>query len=104
MSTDIGPGDVVEAIRDIRRRVNNGPLLEITVAKGERHVVLAVAAFRLFGCTYCGGFDAIDVGLSGAACICGWKKIGGSEADTLRLFAEDLNAAPVEPERTPQPA
>lgn len=80
---DVGPGDVVEHL----------------VTKG-RHVVHRIGA-EASRCTR--GIDAcglVSVPFYHATCPdiprCPhhWRKIGGSQADTVRRFAEDLTTTP----------
>lgn len=99
----IQPGDVVEAVRDIRRRQDGGPLLEIAVPKGTRAVVRGLLSLPWL-CTYCGSSDGLDVGRLRPSALCAWRKIGGSQADTVRRFAEDLAVSkPLTPAKTPEP-
>lgn len=90
MSADIGPGDVMQHI-----------------SKGDRRVVLEVIVPRVPSlCPQCGQVNSWVLSLSGKptlSCPRVWRKLGGSKADTVLRFAEDLNVS--EPsEREPQTA
>ena len=88
--SDIGPGDVVERLTDHRYGL---------VKAGERFVVerIGTATGRCPACR-----DAACLHLRGVLpspgrdgwSPCKWKKIGGSQADTIRTFAEDLSVKP----------
>lgn len=84
MSDDIGVGDVVERIKGSPRR--------------SRYVVAGVDPGLWvcpYGCKYCSSIwidpDPIMNGRPYAACA--FRKIGGSQTDTVRRFTEDLTPA-----------
>ncbi len=90
MSDDIGPGDVVEAV------INDGP-----VKVGDRTTVVEISIFSNYTTCICGlsgvGMRLRDFELPNPTwrwCPCGWRKIGGSRADIVRRFAEDLTVTP----------
>ena len=98
MADDIGPGDVVERVD-----------LSDSVLCGTRAIVLAVISpSELDPCEACDkDGPGLVLSVPNAAgyeawCIYHWRKIGGSQADTVRLFTEDLNIkAPAAPELEP---
>ena len=86
--TDIGPGDVVEAVCDL---FNVAP-------KGTRSIVSDVLNVEAV-CTRCNSAFGQGLLIKGVPvppsyiwwCTCEWKKIGGSRTQTVARFAEDLN-------------
>lgn len=89
MSDDIGPGDVVEAVKRMIGDRTNRPYVSV----GQRAVVRSLLTTPP-ACRACKGEESyILEGISSNLlfCVCGWRKIGGSQADTIRRFAEDLN-------------
>lgn len=90
--SDIGPGDVVERV-DHHRAVD----------AGTRAIVLELipptTGRPWWRCTNCGAFSKLGLVLSvthpvnPSWCPNHWRKIGGSRADTVRRFAEDLTPA-----------
>jgi hypothetical protein len=90
MSDDIGPGDVVEALHGAHTRN--------WWEAGDRAVVTAIHPSRKLPCGACGQYSP---GFNSTArapqywlhCLCGWRKIGGSQAQTVSRFAEDLSPA-----------
>lgn len=110
MSSELGRGDVVCAIRD----ESAGGGCPLAIKSGDRVVVLEVRALPNPGCLPCGiCHDLPERGLAldlpfdpdeswGLWCPCNWRKIGGSRADTVRRFAEDLQVS--KPLDTPVPA
>lgn len=108
MSGELGKGDVVVATTD---QEPFPPWYEYHVTKGDRGIVSAVVTVRTRGVPgcLCGSpfglkvepFSLLD---DLAWCACQWRKIGGSQADTVRRFAEDLNLGkPLTPAKTPEP-
>lgn len=93
MADDIGPGDVVEAIRDA-----SAPEFGVSVHRGDRHMIAAVedVPARYSVCRLCNDplAQALhftdDAPMNFLHCSCIWRKIGGSRAETVRRFAEDL--------------
>ena len=89
---DIGPGDVVEAVRDVVGVDRQG--VGFWISKGFRRVVSAVGlsgADPHQGCFSCGEtkrFVQLENALEGEWlwCLCGFRKIGGSQADTVARF------------------
>jgi hypothetical protein len=97
MSEDIGVNDVVERIDD---ESPPSPVWRL----GDRARVLGVkSGGHHLTCGQCGAtgpaglfLDPHPSGVLGAWCINHWRKIGGSAADTVRLFVEDLTPARVD--------
>ena len=88
MSNDIGPGDVVEVIRSAQQNPNRWPV-------GSRHIVHGLGWPKpelVNSCRVCGqrALVVLATDPSGPWCICGLRKIGGSQADTVQRFAERL--------------
>lgn len=103
--TDIGPWDVVEAIKDMSITApmtgGRGPYV---IARGQRATVEKLITERSSICAVCGdtkgpGLLLVEypLGQGIAWCPCEWRKIGGSQADHVRWFAEYLKAKPVVP-------
>jgi hypothetical protein len=92
--TDLGKGDVVAAVQDLdvpARWTGHG---EYHVRVGQRAIVVEVRQPCGF-CTRCGHKpDLVGLRLEEYPlvrgvlwCPCEWRKIGGSEADTVAQFA-----------------
>jgi len=90
--TDLGPGDVVEAL-------DSEPGYW---SAGDRHVVVALKkAYK--PCVTCGDSTPVGLTLSGLGdwcwCVQHWRKIGGSREDTAARFREDLTVRAPDLER-----
>jgi hypothetical protein len=85
MTTDIGPGDVVEALIACDHWLYSFPA-------STRATVGELNLRRCDCCGYPFGLVLVEYPLNvGGWCARHWRKIGGSKADTVRRFAEDLN-------------
>lgn len=90
--TDIGIGDVVEATSDMP---------DSGVSKGDRDIVRALWVGEGI-CRGCGEFSGKGLVLAGhepaggavSWHTCGWRKVGGSQADTIRRIRERLQNIP----------
>ena len=98
---DIGPGDCVEAVRDM------GWCDVLYARRGDRDIVerLEPPDPRDDPCSNCGGLlgglwlrnhQAIEPLVM--FCLCGWRKVGPGRDETTRLFAEDLSVRAPETE------
>jgi hypothetical protein len=100
MSADLGKDDVVEAVRDLVGEVAGH---RIEVRRGDRATVVRVRSSTWLICPCDGPFGLVlqeyplpeAYGSTWQWCACGWRKVGGSQADTVRRFVEELNRAPV---------
>jgi len=95
--SEIGVGDVLEARCDIAA-FGGGPAV---VHKGDRATVIAIHDMHRLDHICMLVRRPLGVSLrefpqrtpNAYWCPCRWKKIGGSRADTVRRFAEDLTPA-----------
>lgn len=88
---EIGPGDVVEATRDLPAQF--GDTVICVAPKGARAVVLGVSGPGWCNCRPdCCGLDLEGWPLPRHMhwCPCGWRKVGGSQVDTVRQFEDAL--------------
>lgn len=89
MTTDIGKGDVVVAVYNMKQH---------GVLAGDRDIVAQVVD-GIGICRHCAQAKTRGLILekhpltqrgAWAWCLCGWRKVGGSQADTVALFAPYL--------------
>ena len=104
MTTDIGKGDVVAALRDMSvgpRWIPYGSGVGYQIKAGQRAIVAGIVTAAAY-CTEC-GHDNRRVGLVLEEyplaqhvywCPCEWKKLGPGQAETVALFAGALKARP----------
>jgi hypothetical protein len=99
--TDIGPGDCVEAVRDVVSYDGT-----VYARRGERDIVEVVHGPLptdevCFWGHRLGGFELVEHTLPPGTffCVCGWRKVGPSRDETTRLFAEDLHVRAPETEK-----
>lgn len=102
MSTDLGKGDVVAAVSDLSVigawTATGRPYV---VKAGQRAIVAETVHTAGACCTVCGrpphlvGLKLEEYPLRPGVlfCPCEWRKIGGSEAETVARFAHHLTPA-----------
>lgn len=94
MAEGISPGDVVAATRSFGPE----PFMNYRIEAGTRSTVIQVFAFEAIdadtakcGCAFGFWLEDYSLSINTSFCGCNWRKIGGSRADTMRLFAQPFS-------------